>query len=59
MQIRPLYDRLVVRRIEQKETVQNGIIIPDSAQREAPGSAKSWPLAVASAWKTALWFRST
>ena len=31
MQIRPLYDRLVVRRIEQKETIQSGIIIPDTA----------------------------
>ena len=34
MQIRPLYDRLVVRRIEQKESVQNGIIIPDSAKEK-------------------------
>ena len=35
MQIRPLYDRLVVRRIEQKETIQSGIIIPDTA-KETP-----------------------
>jgi len=34
MQIRPLYDRLVIRRIEQQETVQNGIIIPDSAKEK-------------------------
>jgi chaperonin GroES len=39
MNIRPLYDRLVVRRIEQKESVQNGIIIPDSA-KEKPQEAE-------------------
>jgi chaperonin GroES len=35
MSIRPLYDRIVVKRTEQQESVQNGIIIPDSA-REKP-----------------------
>jgi chaperonin GroES len=39
MNIRPLYDRLVVRRIEQKESIQNGIIIPDSA-KEKPQEAE-------------------
>jgi len=39
LQIRPLYDRLVVRRIEQKEQVLNGIIIPDSA-KEKPQEAE-------------------
>lgn len=34
MQIRPLYDRLVIRRIEQQETMQNGIIIPDTAKEK-------------------------
>mgnify|MGYP001392198378 FL=1 len=34
MQIRPLYDRLVVRRIESKETTASGIIIPDSAKEK-------------------------
>lgn len=34
MNVRPLYDRLVVRRIEEKETVQGGIIIPDSAKEK-------------------------
>ena len=33
-QIRPLYDRLVVRRLEEQETVLNGIIIPDSAKEK-------------------------
>lgn len=39
MQIRPLYDRLVVRRVEQKESIQNGIIIPDTA-KEKPQEAE-------------------
>jgi chaperonin GroES len=34
MNIRPLYDRIVVKRIEERETTQNGIIIPDSAQEK-------------------------
>ena len=34
MNIRPLYDRLVVKRIEEKETVKGGIIIPDSAKEK-------------------------
>lgn len=34
MQIRPLYDRLVVRRIESQETTASGIIIPDTAKEK-------------------------
>ncbi len=34
MNIRPLYDRLVVKRLEEKETVQGGIIIPDTAKEK-------------------------
>ena len=34
MQIRPLYDRLVVKRIEEKETLQGGLYIPDSAKEK-------------------------
>jgi chaperonin GroES len=34
MKIRPLHDRVVVRRIEEKETVQGGIIIPDTAKEK-------------------------
>src|SRR6267143_2847535 len=34
MQIRPLYDRVVVRRIEQKEQMQGGLYIPDSAKEK-------------------------
>ncbi|MGA7623110.1 MAG: co-chaperone GroES [Candidatus Acidiferrales bacterium] len=35
MNITPLHDRVLVRRLEEKETVKGGIIIPDSA-REKP-----------------------
>lgn len=34
MNVRPLYDRIVVKRIEEKETIQGGIIIPDSAKEK-------------------------
>jgi chaperonin GroES len=34
MNLRPLYDRIVVRRIEEKEQRQGGIIIPDSAKEK-------------------------
>lgn len=31
MKIRPLYDRVIVKRIEQQRTTASGIVIPDSA----------------------------
>jgi chaperonin GroES len=34
MNIRPLYDRIVVKRIDEKDATRNGIIIPDSAQEK-------------------------
>jgi chaperonin GroES len=34
MKVRPLYDRIVVRRIEEKETAKGGIIIPDTAKEK-------------------------
>jgi chaperonin GroES len=34
MNIRPLHDRVVVKRIEEKETIQGGIIIPDTAKEK-------------------------
>ena len=34
MNIRPLYDRIVVKRIEQQETTRAGIVIPDSAKEK-------------------------
>jgi chaperonin GroES len=34
MNVRPLYDRIVVKRINQQEATRNGIVIPDSAQEK-------------------------
>jgi|ERR1041384_2903291 chaperonin GroES len=34
MNIRPLYDRIVVKRIEEQETKRHGIVIPDSAKEK-------------------------
>jgi chaperonin GroES len=34
MTVRPLHDRLLVKRIEEKETAKGGIIIPDSAKEK-------------------------
>jgi chaperonin GroES len=34
MTVRPLNDRILIKRIEEKETVKGGIIIPDSAKEK-------------------------
>jgi len=34
MNVRPLHDRVIVKRVEEKEVVQGGIIIPDSAKEK-------------------------
>ena len=34
MKVRPLYDRILVKRIEAKEQVRGGIIIPDTAKEK-------------------------
>ena len=34
MNIRPLYDRVVIKRIEEAETKQGGLYIPDSAKEK-------------------------
>ncbi len=39
MTVKPLYDRLLAKRIEEGEQVQGGIIIPDSA-KEKPQEAE-------------------
>jgi len=39
MKVRPLHDRLLVRRIEEKERARGGIIIPDTA-KEKPMEGK-------------------
>ncbi len=39
LKLRPLYDRIVVRRKDQKEQIRGGIIIPDTA-KEKPQEAE-------------------
>jgi chaperonin GroES len=39
MKIRPLYDRILVKRVETGETKKGGIIIPDTA-KEKPMEAE-------------------
>ncbi|MFN3322268.1 MAG: co-chaperone GroES [Bryobacteraceae bacterium] len=34
MQIRPLHDRVLVKRIEEAESVRGGIVIPDTAKEK-------------------------
>ena len=34
MKIRPLHDRIIVRRVEEEEKTKGGIIIPDSAKEK-------------------------
>ncbi len=34
MQIRPLHDRLIVKRLEEEEKTKGGIIIPDTAKEK-------------------------
>jgi len=34
MNIRPLHDRILIKRIEEQETVRGGIIIPDTAKEK-------------------------
>ncbi len=42
MKFRPLHDRVLVRRIEEAETVRGGIIIPDTAkEKPQEGEAKA------------------
>lgn len=39
MKLRPLHDRVIVQRLEQEETTQGGIIIPETA-KEKPQEGK-------------------
>jgi chaperonin GroES len=34
MKIRPLHDRILLKRIEEKESVKGGIIVPDTAKEK-------------------------
>jgi len=57
MNIRPLYDRIVVKRIEEQETTRHGIVIPDSARKAQEGEVM--PSGRASGSTTAKWWPST
>jgi co-chaperonin GroES (HSP10) len=49
MNLKPLYDRVIVKPIEAEETTVGGIIIPDAA-KEKP--TKCWRWARARRWTT-------
>lgn len=34
MTVRPLHDRLLIKRVEEKESIKGGIIIPDTAKEK-------------------------
>ena len=34
MKVRPLHDRILLKRIEEKESIKGGIIIPDTAKEK-------------------------
>ena len=34
MKVRPLHDRLLIRRIEETDSIKGGIIIPDTAKEK-------------------------
>ena len=39
MKVKPLHDRILIKRVEEKETIKGGIIIPDTA-KEKPQEAE-------------------
>jgi chaperonin GroES len=34
MKVKPLHDRILIKRVEEKETIKGGIIIPDTAKEK-------------------------
>jgi len=52
MKIRPLHDRILVERLEEKEVKKGGIIIPDTPRRSRR-KPRSSPLATARSGRTA------
>jgi len=34
MKVKPLHDRVLIKRVEEKETIKGGIIIPDTAKEK-------------------------
>jgi len=57
MKIRPVQDRIVVRRVAEEEKTKGGIIIPDSA-KEKPAEGESWLWALAKPMTRAWFVRS-
>jgi len=35
MKVRPLHDRVLIKRVDEQETVRGGIIIPDTAKEKS------------------------
>ena len=58
MKIRPLQDRVIVKRVAEEEKSKGGIIIPDTA-KEKPQEGRSSPWATARSPRTAPCARST
>ena len=48
MKLRPLHDRVIVKRLEQETKTASGIVIPDKVPK-SPTKAKCWLWALASA----------
>ena len=48
MKLRPLHDRVIVKRLEQETKTASGIVIPDNAPKSLT-KAKCWQSAPASA----------
>ena len=40
MKIRPLHDRIIVKRLEEERKTASGIVIPDTAEKEKPVKGK-------------------
>ena len=52
MNIKPLYDRVIIKRLEEEKMSAGGIVIPDTAA-EKPIKGKSSRSARARSWRTA------
>ena len=52
MKIRPLHDRVIVKRLEEERKTASGIVIPDAAA-EKPDQGEVSQSATARSWKTA------
>ena len=40
MKIRPLHDRIIVKRLEEERKTASGIVIPDTAAEARPGGSR-------------------